>query len=139
MADHLYLHVNPVTGIYRVVIEVPSHLIPFLPHRHAGLKNLTKSTTSRDLAEAKEIAEPIIEYYLAVLKEAENLSETSKIIRQGQIDAGEDDPGPTLAGFDKLYGEGYKRPPLQYLWGKHYHAFRLIPKRRRRSKPTSPG
>ena len=136
MADHRYLHVNPATGIYRVVIEVPARLIPFLPDRHAGLKNLTKSTTSRDLAEAEEISKPIIKYYLAVLKEARQLFDQTQLIRQSYIDDGDDDPGPNLAGLDKiLFGEDYKPPPLQYLAGERGLAFRLIPKRRRRAKP----
>ena len=69
-----YLQLNPKTRIWRVRIVVPVHLRPFLTGENVGKKHLTKSTGKRELAEAEQIAEPIIAEFTAVLVEAERQS-----------------------------------------------------------------
>jgi hypothetical protein len=69
-----YLHPSPKTGIWRVRIVVPPRLRPFLTGENVGKKHLTKSTGSRERAEAEKLAEPIIDEFRDILVEAERQS-----------------------------------------------------------------
>jgi hypothetical protein len=134
-----YLQLNPVTKMWRVRIKVPRHLIPFIRGTEAGLKHLTKSTGSDDETEAKRIAAPIIEYYLLVLDRADRLfrgdlsledarrEDVIDTIRSSNFTAGletNDFTDRDIAETAEFFDRSDQR-----------HAFRLIPKRRRRTQP----
>jgi hypothetical protein len=135
-----YLQLNPITEIWRVRIKVPRHLTPFMRGAEAGLKHLTKSTGSGNEAEAKKIAAPIIEYYLILLDRAERLfrgdltledarrKDILDEVRSSLYIAGADPTNITERDIAEM-AEFFDRSDQQ-------HAFRLIPKRRRRTQPV---
>jgi hypothetical protein len=138
--DQGYLQLNPITKLWRVRIDVPRHLIPFLRGEEAGLKHLTKSTGSADEAEAKEIAAPIIEYYLNVLDRADKLFRGDLSLE----DARRKDAFELIWSSLSLYGayptditDRDIAEMVEFLdRSDRQHAFRLVPKRRRRAQPT---
>lgn len=135
-----YLQLHPITKFWRVRIKVPRHLIPFIRGPEAGLKHLTKSTGSSDENEAEKIAAPIIEYYLTVLDRADKLFRGDSSLEEARRKDAFD-----LVWFSLSPYGGYPTDitdrdiaeTAEFLdRSDRQHAFRLIPKRRRRAQPT---